>query len=130
MTKKLEIRLQLGEVAGKDFENFWNQEVAEGRIPPEMNAQFFHAKRPVGGLALSIPPEVVIAFFTGLVGSLGTELGKLLWRKLKEFFEKKESSQLPRKVVILIGDSRNVFDPANIPADPPSSLEEILKQEK
>jgi hypothetical protein len=58
--------MQLGADAGREFEEFWREQVAAHRVPESLDVDFRPGGVPPTGLALTIPPEVVIAFYQEL----------------------------------------------------------------
>jgi hypothetical protein len=121
----VEIHLQLGNSAGREFEKFWNDEIAAGRMAVDAKAEFRPAVRHPGGLGLTIPPEVIIAFIKGAAEAIGAGVGKLLWEKLKEFFQKPQPqpSLYPQNAKIVIGELVIVFNPNEMDVEPPAPLQ-------
>lgn len=102
----IHVHLQIGSHDGSRFAEFWNserhQEGAAGA------AEFRQAKRPMGGLGLAVPPEVVIAFLKGLATAAGSGVGALVWKKLQEYFSKQPPSQPDSQIIVILLPGRRV----------------------
>ncbi|KPL04172.1 MAG: hypothetical protein AMJ73_04500 [candidate division Zixibacteria bacterium SM1_73] len=116
------IKLQLGSKAGQEFAKFLEKEIKAGRISKEYQVQFKTGGRAAGGLGLAIPPEVIIAFASGITGAMASEIGKTLWSKIREFLGKKQDIIPQTESVIIVQNEQFVFNPKQMDEEPPSEL--------
>lgn len=106
----IHVRLQIGSDDGSRFAEFWNDEHHAGNLPEGVAgpAEFRKAKRPLGGLGLAVPPEVIIAFLKGLATAAGSGLGALLWKKLQQYFSKQPAPQPASQIIVIVLPERRV----------------------
>ena len=122
------VRLQIG-ADGSKFAEFWNDERVQGKVPADLveSAEFHTEKRPLGGLGLAVPPEVVIAFLKGLAAAAGSGIGALLWKKLQEYFSKEPPPQPASKTIVIVLPERNLETTVErlLSSPPPEELERL-----
>jgi hypothetical protein len=106
----IHVHLQIGSEDGSRFADFWNRERQEGSLPEgaAVAAEFRLAKRPMGGLGLAVPPEVVIAFLKGLATAAGSGFGALVWKKLQEYFSKQPPPRPDSQTIVIVLAGRRV----------------------
>jgi len=100
----IHVHLQIGPDFGSGFADFWNREQHAAGSPSDVavTAEFRQAKKPLGGLGLAVPPEVVIAFLKGFVTASGAGLGALLWKKLQEYFGRQPSPPPASQTIVIV----------------------------
>jgi hypothetical protein len=106
----IHVHLHIGADHGSRFAEFWNGEHHAGNLPEGAagTAEFRHAKRPLGGLGLAVPPEVVIAFLKGVGTAAGSGVGALLWKKLQEYFSSQPPPQPASQTIVIVLPERTV----------------------
>jgi hypothetical protein len=122
------IQIRLGGALDQEFCDFWNADVAG-----TMKAEFSPGKKPQGGLAFALPPEVVLALKTiegGALTYIGTEVAKLVWKKLRDFFQEKKKAQIPEAILIVVRSKRKVLNPLEMPLNVPEDFAELFKNGK
>jgi hypothetical protein len=137
-----EIRLQLGERTGREFEGYWNLEFRSTGASGVPQAKFTPEKRRASGFELGFPAEVVLplgqivrflqsdlgkelvkGLGAGLSEGLGTLAAKFVWDKLRQFFIAHPKEKDPPTVVIVFNNQRIIVDPSHMESSPPRDLE-------
>ena len=106
----IHVQLQIGSDLGSRFADFWNAERDAGGLPAGLvgTAEFRQAERPLGGLGLAVPPEVVIAFLKGLATASGAGVGALLWKKLQEYFSRQPPPEPSSQTIVIVLPERRI----------------------
>jgi hypothetical protein len=110
------IRIQVGKVVEKLVDH-WSASTTVDECEG-VTVSYSLGSTPKGGLALAIPPEVVLAFAKDFAEEIGKAAGKLVWDRLRAFFLA-NPSDAPRQGKVITPDGVITFDPANRPEQPP-----------
>jgi len=114
------MRIRIGESLDEDFAAFCSADAAVSGI----TAEFQPAQKTAKGLALNVPPEVLVylsAVATGAATAVATGAGKAcgewLWSKLRAWLEEKGGRKRPKAIVVLVGKKKLVIRPQNVSKD-------------
>jgi len=122
-----DVQIRFDGILDEEFCAFWNSEAeVEVRAP---RAEFRAGKKARGGLGFNLPPEVILAgqhVLEGASVAIGTALGRLLWQKLKKFFEKQDKSKIPSEISVAVKGKVKVLHPNAMPMDPPEDFLNIF----
>jgi hypothetical protein len=114
------IRVLLGDETGKSFVQFWNDERASGKISSEFGPATFRSSAPPrDAFGLAVPSEVIIAVVAGVTEGIAETAVKALWKKLKEFIDKRANLPSSRFIVLDLNGTELRFRASEMPTELP-----------
>ncbi|MCE0482968.1 MAG: hypothetical protein LV479_01870 [Methylacidiphilales bacterium] len=128
MDDKNNPRLRMGGLIEQEFCAYWNAEMKAAGVTAPV-AIFQPTAKARGGLALVLPSEAIIILSKlgeAAAEAIGAGIGKLLWDRLKKFFQKTPPDKIPKTIVIIINETKVVLDPRELPDTPPADFLDLF----
>lgn len=122
MPEGLSIQIRIGQEHDDAFAGRLKTLVETGTLPNEVDVSVKKPKPPVGGFALNLPPEVIVAVGTAIATATASEIVKTIWSELREFLKSRHTpaSKEAKPIVIIINGNEFRYAPDEMPGSPPS----------
>ncbi len=93
--------------------------VSAGQLPELLDITVKTSKKPVGGFALTVPPEIIIALLTSVATTTASEIIKLIWSELREFLKTKQQQKSSENLIVfIVNGQRHTFQIEGMPCSP------------
>jgi hypothetical protein len=121
MSESLSIQIRIGQGHDDMFAGRLQTLVETGTLPDNVDVSVKKPKPPIGGFALNLPPEVLVAVGTALATATATEIVKTIWSELRDFLKSRRTpaNTDAKPIVIIINGKEFRYGPDEMPDSPP-----------
>jgi hypothetical protein len=121
MPENLSIQIRIGQEHNDMFAGRLQTLVKTGTLPDKVEVNVKKPKPPIGGFALNLPPEIIVAIGTAIATATASEIVKTIWSELRDFLKSRHTpaDKDTKPVVIIINGNEFKYGPDEMPDAPP-----------